>query len=300
MTSYANDFTLHILEAEARANQLCCTLVRWADGKQLAIAPQKSSVILFTSDTHQSRLHPQVRIGDAVAPLNRTPKIQGVTLDTLFTFSPHARDCVERASRALNVMNALAGSNLCFTTETLVATYKANVRLMLNYDARIRFTQVSSSHLGKPVVIQNKALRIVTACHQKAAASHIRAEWSNLCFTTETLVATYKAKVRPMLNYDAPIRFTQVFSSHLGKLVVIQNKALRIATACHQKAAASHIRAETGVCPEGTLRNMLSTVLCSALPSLQLSHLIATSPSEPRSLRAMFQSSYHRILEACE
>ena len=87
-----------------------------------AIAPQKSSVTQFTSDTHQSRLHPQVRIGDEVAPLNRSPKILFVTLDTHFTFGPHARDCIERASRALNVMKALAESSWGFTIETLVAT----------------------------------------------------------------------------------------------------------------------------------------------------------------------------------
>ena len=68
ITSYADDFTLlasapSIVEAKARANQLCTILVRWADAKQQAIAPQKSSVTLFTSDTHQSRFHPQVRIG---------------------------------------------------------------------------------------------------------------------------------------------------------------------------------------------------------------------------------------------
>ena len=53
--SYADDFTLQasapsILEVEVRANQLCSSLVRWADGKQLAIVPQKSSVTLFTSE----------------------------------------------------------------------------------------------------------------------------------------------------------------------------------------------------------------------------------------------------------
>ena len=135
MMFYADYFTLlasapSIVEADARANQLCTTLVRWADGKQLAIAPQKSRVTLFTSDTHQSRLPPQVRIGDVMAPLNsrRTPKILGVTLDTHFTFGPHASDCVEQASRAINVMKALAGSSWVFTTETLVAAYKVIVR----------------------------------------------------------------------------------------------------------------------------------------------------------------------------
>ena len=41
-----DDFTLlastpSIVEAEARTNQLCAILVRWADGKQLVIAPRK-------------------------------------------------------------------------------------------------------------------------------------------------------------------------------------------------------------------------------------------------------------------
>ena len=63
MTSYTDDLTLlasapSIVEAEARENKLCSTLERWENGKQLAIAPQKSSVTLFTSDTHQSWFHP--------------------------------------------------------------------------------------------------------------------------------------------------------------------------------------------------------------------------------------------------
>ena len=57
------------------------SLVSWEDGKQLPIAPQKSTVTLFSSDTHQSRLHPTVWISDPVAPLNKTPKILGVWLD---------------------------------------------------------------------------------------------------------------------------------------------------------------------------------------------------------------------------
>ena len=65
--------------------------------------------------------------------LSRTLKILGVTLDTHFTFGPNARDCVKRVSRAPNVMKALTGSSWGFTTETLVATYKAIVRPILNY-----------------------------------------------------------------------------------------------------------------------------------------------------------------------
>ena len=234
MTSYADDFTLlasapSIVEAEARANQLCAILVRWANGKQLDITLPKSCVTLFKSDTHQSRLLPQVRIGDAVAPLNRTPKILGVTLNTHLTFGPHARDCVEQASRALNVMKTLAGSS-----------------------------------------------------------------WG---FTTETLVATYKAIVRPILNYAEPNWFTQVSSSHLDKLEVIHNKALRVATGCHQKAAASHLRAETGPPPEGALRTLLPSVLClrPPTPSPQSPPL---PPPAPSGLPSRPHTTTHS--EACE
>ena len=114
--SYTDYFTLlasapSFVETKVRASQICSTLVRWADGKQLTIAPQKSSVTLFASATHQSRLQTQVRIGDGVALSNRTPKILGVTLDTNFIFVLHARKCVEQTSRALNSMKALAGLN---------------------------------------------------------------------------------------------------------------------------------------------------------------------------------------------
>ena len=63
MTSYADHFTLlasapRIMEVDARANQLCSIMVRCADGKQLAIAPQKSSMTLFISNNHHSRPSP--------------------------------------------------------------------------------------------------------------------------------------------------------------------------------------------------------------------------------------------------
>ena len=72
---------------------------------------------------------------------------------------------------------------------------------------------------------------------------------------------------------------------------MIQNKGLRIAIGCHQKAAASHLRAKSGVFP---LRAYLE--LCYQqfyAPQSPNRHL--PSP-DPRSLRATLHGSYHRIL----
>ena len=122
---------------------------------------------------------------------------------------------------------------------------------------------------------------------------------SNWGLTTETLVATYKAIVHP-ISAD-PIWFTQVSSSHLGKLEVIQNKALRIATGCHQKAAASHFRAETGILLLKVHLELCSQqFFASALQPLHPSHLIFTFPLDPRLLRATLQNSYYHILRGLQ
>ena len=70
------------------------------------------------------------------------------------------------------------------------------------------------------------------------------------------------------------------------KLEVIQNKALRIATGCHQKAAASHLRAEIGVLPlKSHLELCCQQFYASSLQTLHPGHLIVTSPRS-RAIRA--------------
>ena len=74
-------------------------------------------------------------------------------------------------------------------------------------------------------------------------------------------------------------------------------QALRIATGCHQKAAASHLRAETGA---HSLRAHLE--LCfqqfynRALQPMHSSHLIVTSPPVPRHSETPSKASCHRII----
>ena len=80
---------------------------------------------------------------------------------------------------------------------------------------------------------------------------------------------------------------------------MIQNKALRIATEYHQKAAASHLRAETGALPlRAHLELRSQQFYASALQPLHPSYLIITSPPRPRLLTATLQASYHRYLRS--
>ena len=59
----------------------------------------------------RSHLHPNVKIGDDVIPLNRTPNILGVTWDPHLTFGPHVRDFNAKGASGFRILKALAGTN---------------------------------------------------------------------------------------------------------------------------------------------------------------------------------------------
>ena len=115
MLSYADDFTLlasapSILEAEARANQLTTTLVlvRQANRKHFPPEFQRDTVHLgYTPVSAPPTMANRRRSG----PLNRTPRIVGVTLDSHFTFGLHAPRLYRASFQNHNIMRALAGSS---------------------------------------------------------------------------------------------------------------------------------------------------------------------------------------------
>jgi hypothetical protein len=92
-------FTCALIEALSQIES-------WADKKNLKIAPDKSSITLYTPDPHQGKFHPQV------IPLNKYPKILGITWDTLLCFNHHIDDIVARASRCLQILKTLCMDHL--------------------------------------------------------------------------------------------------------------------------------------------------------------------------------------------
>ena len=64
----------------------------------LLISAPKSSVTLFTPDTHQAKTHPRILIEDSRLPLVQCPKILGVHMDTSLSFNKHSSHVAERVS----------------------------------------------------------------------------------------------------------------------------------------------------------------------------------------------------------
>ena len=161
---------------EERLSEDLRQISQWADLKKLKIAPAKSQVTLFTPDTHQSRYHPQVHINDTLVPLEKTPKILGVVLDTHFNFSSHAAYIATKVSSRLRILKALAGTSWGHQKETLLLTYKALILPIFNYAAPLWYPNVRDSAMNKLQAKQNIALKVVTGNHTMASLQHVHSE----------------------------------------------------------------------------------------------------------------------------
>ena len=180
-TSYADDFTdsfssSHVPTAASALASHAELVAEWAADRGLAISSPKSTVTLFTSDKRQSYTHPHITLHNTPLPLERRPRILGVVFDTHFTFSPHIKSIIHRASPRLNILRALAGTNWGQQKETLRITYKSLIRSLFTYASPIWFPNSCPSSVTKLQTLQNAALRICTGCVKMTCEGHLHAE----------------------------------------------------------------------------------------------------------------------------
>ena len=162
----------------------------------LLISAPKPTVTLFTPDPFQARFHPKIAITDAIQPLEGTPKILGVLLDTSFAFHHHCEYVANRVSKRNNILKALAGTSWGQQKETLLMTYKAVGRSIADYAAPVWSTDASNASMEKIQVAQSEALRISTGAHKMSSIDHLHCEAQMLKVTehSDLLSAQYLVK----------------------------------------------------------------------------------------------------------
>ena len=128
------------------------------------------------SYSQQAKYHPDIKIAGSQLPLNRSPKILGVHLDTSLTFNVHCTQVATRVSNRNNVLKALAGTTWGQQKETILMTNKAIGRSVANYGAPVWSTNVSVTSIGKIQIAQNEALRIATGSHKMSSIDHLHNE----------------------------------------------------------------------------------------------------------------------------
>ena len=152
----------------------------WAEGNRMAISAPKSTMTLFTPWTKQVNAQVPVQIGGNTIPMKKTPKLLGVTLDPIFTFSAHSVAIARKASSRLKILRAYSNSSFGHYKECLLNTYKLFVRSLIDFAAPIVFPNYSRTSIERLQKIQNRSLRLVLGCHSATAIDHLHSECKEL------------------------------------------------------------------------------------------------------------------------
>ena len=89
---YADDISIYstgpsIDNLAKKINVYVNKLVEYLEERELLISEEKSTVTLFTPSTHEANVTPNVLIKGKKIALEKTPRVRGVILDTMHTFS---------------------------------------------------------------------------------------------------------------------------------------------------------------------------------------------------------------------
>ena len=84
-------------------------------------------------DNHEHHIHPQVKLADQVQPLEKKPKVLGVTLYIYLIFTQHCNNMAVIVQQRNNVLKSLAGFTWGCDKETLLTSYQAIGRSIRSY-----------------------------------------------------------------------------------------------------------------------------------------------------------------------
>ena len=181
VVQYADDISIYttgknINTMTEQINAYAKEVNDFLEERELLLSAEKSTVTLFTPDTKEYHIHPQVKIKDSIVPLEKNPKLLGVTFDTMHTFTPHVNKTVDKVKSKVNLMKAISGTTWGQDKEVLTQTYKAIGRSLLEYGVPIWSPIISPSCWDKLQIVQNQALRVITGCLLMSPIEHLHRE----------------------------------------------------------------------------------------------------------------------------
>ena len=136
----------------------------WTQHNNLIINPDKTTCTLFTPDPAEYNSNLDLNINNKALPMALHHKVLSLTLDPKLTYNAHIQNIATHAQKPLQVIKALTGTTWGKQKETLVATYKAVMRPILEYASSIWSRMASPTSINKLQVMQNAALRPYTGC----------------------------------------------------------------------------------------------------------------------------------------
>ena len=178
---YADDISIYTSGIDEKEmckllNPYLEKLTAFLEERELLVSPEKSTVTYFTPDTKEAKIHPNITLKGTALPLEKTPKLLGVTFDTMHTFTHHVKATITKGKKRNSILKSLAGSDWGQEKELMTLTYKSIGRSVLEYGVPIWGPQISDSNWDKLQTIQNQALKTATGCLNITSQDHLHQE----------------------------------------------------------------------------------------------------------------------------
>ena len=181
LKTYADDMIVYITSnnidlASEKITSYLSRLNDFLENNGLIVSLEKTTVTLFTPDPRQARTHPPVAMFNSQLKLEKTPKLLGVTYDTMLTFGQHTANVCKKVARRNNARCALSGLDWGQDKETQLITYRAIGRSCMDYASPAWTPIISKTNQQKIQTIQNTALRTATGAIRLTSIDHLHNE----------------------------------------------------------------------------------------------------------------------------
>jgi len=86
-------------------------IFKWTKENNLTLNSDKSTVTLFTPNTHEHNITLNLSINNFNIPTVKNPKILGLTFDTAFNFGAHVTITKGKADSTVEILKALTSTS---------------------------------------------------------------------------------------------------------------------------------------------------------------------------------------------
>ena len=137
-------------------------IARWSASRHLQLSESKCTLSFFSQHPGEANWRPEAEVEGIRLRFEPNPVFLGIAFDRVLSFRNHAELVAARAGSRSRVLSALAGSDWGWRRESLVRTFLAFVRSIIDYCAAGWQPWLTRSGMDVLTRAQNRALRIVT------------------------------------------------------------------------------------------------------------------------------------------
>jgi hypothetical protein len=136
--TYADDITVFSSNkdykiAEQNIQPYLHDIHRWTIRNDLKLNATKTTTTLFSPDPAEYSVELTLNIDNTRLPTVKKPKILGLTLDPKLTYNAHIKQVATKAKKTTKIIKALTSTRWGKQKETLINTYKAITRPVMEY-----------------------------------------------------------------------------------------------------------------------------------------------------------------------